>query len=249
MRPTQTVERVARVLVALAGSDEGLRVGDLAKGLEVHPSTASRLLGTLAHHGVVQRDPRTGRYRLGPALLAPVGDLRRLPIVSHARPHLEALTRSTGETSNLAVLDDLEVVYVDQVTPPQVLMASWVGRRSPIHASSSGKVLLAYGVPDLLRTVLAQPLRRLTGKTITDPGRLRAVIEEVRRNGYAVSVGELEEGLVTIAAPVIVGNRAIAAVSCSGPIFRLPPWERPRLARMVMQAARGVEHRLVRGAD
>ncbi len=237
------------MLVSLARSDEGIRVSDIARSLGVHPSTASRLLATLSHHGVVQRDPRTARYRLGPALVVPVDDLRRLPIVSHARPHLEALTRSTGETSNLAVLDGLDVVYVDQVTPPQVLMASWVGRRSPIHASSSGKVLLAFGAPDLLRTVLSRPLRRLTGKTITDPERLRSVIEEVRRSGYAVSVGELEEGLVTIAAPVIVGRRAIAAVSCSGPIFRLPPWERPRFARMVAQAARRIAHRVVERAD
>ena len=166
----------------------------------------------------VERDPGSRRYRPGTALVSMAGAaVTRLPVVSQARPELEQLTTRTSETSNLAVLDRLHVVYVDQVTPAQtVVMASWVGRRSPAHASSSGKVLLAFGDEARIEEVLARPLEALTSKTVTDPAELRSILARTRERGYARSTGELEDGLVTIAAPVIVQGRAVAAVSCSG---------------------------------
>jgi DNA-binding IclR family transcriptional regulator len=169
----------------------------------------------------------------------------RLPVVTQARPELERLSRSTSETANLAILDRRHVVYVDQVTPTQaVVLASWVGRRSPAHASSSGKCLLAFGDPRSVEAVLRGPLEALTPRTITDPDRLRAVLDETRRRGYAQSVGELEEGLVTIAAPVLIGGRAVAAVSVSGPSFRIPTRDLPRLGREVVDAAAAIAHRM-----
>jgi DNA-binding IclR family transcriptional regulator len=234
------------VLELLASAADGLGVSDVALGVGVHKTTASRLLGTLAARGVVERDAATLRYRLGPGVIALAGAaMSRLPIVSQARRELEQLSAVTGETVNLAILDGRHVVYVDQVAPTDaVVMASWVGRRSPAHASSSGKVLLAFGEEGLRRSVLSQPLERLTRHTITDRKRLREVLEETRRRGYAWSAGELEEGLVTIAAPVLADGRATAAVSVSGPSRRMPVRDRPRLARLSIDAARAVGHRI-----
>lgn len=246
MRVTDSAERVVSALEALASAPEGLGVSEVASALDVHKATASRLLGTLAGRGLVERDPTTRRYVLGSRLVSLAGAaVARLPVVSQARAELEHLTRLTAETSNLAVMDRFHVVYVDQATPPQaVVMASWVGRRSPAHASSSGKVLLAFGDEAAREAVLARRLERLTPRTITDRTRLRSLLEEVRRSGYAVSVGELEDGLVTIAAPVVVEGRAVAAVSCSGPSFRLPARDHRRLARLVMDAAVAIGHRI-----
>jgi DNA-binding IclR family transcriptional regulator len=246
-RSTDGAQRVVEVLEALGESREGLGVQEIARRLHVHPSTSSRLLATLAAGGLLERDPQTARYRIGARVVglaaAAVG---RLPVVSQARPELEHLSAVTAETVNLAIRDGRHVVYVDQVTPAQtVVMASWVGRRSPVHASSSGKVLLAFGDEDVETSVhRLGRLERLTGRTVTDPARLVETLRQVRRQGYAASAGELEEGLVSIAAPVLVEGAATAAISVSGPSYRLPGREVAHLARLSMDAAAAAAHRM-----
>ncbi len=246
MRETDGAERVVRLLDALAGAPEGLGVTAVADELGVHKTTASRLLATLALTGLIERDERTRRYRLGARLVSLAGAaVARLPVVSQARPELEHLAKVASETASLAILDGRHVVYVDQVVPSQaVVMASWVGRRSPAHASSSGKVLVAFADDATRAAVLSSKLERLTRHTITDPKRLRVVLDEARRRGYASGTGELEEGLVTVAAPVIVQRRAVAAVSLSGPSFRIPPRDQPRLGRLLVDAASAIGHRM-----
>ena len=246
MRATDGAERVVRVLDALGGAPEGLGVSDVARTLDVHRSTASRLLGTLATDGMVERDPITQRYRLGARIVGLAATaVARLPVVSQARPELEQLSASTSETVNLAILDGFHVVYVDQVTPAQtVVMASWVGRRSPVHASSSGKVLLAWGHPRARQALFRRRLEALTDRTITDPDELRRVLDDIRRRGYASSNGELESGLLTIAAPVLVEGTAVAAVSISGPGYRLPARDLPGLGRRLVEAAAAVANRM-----
>lgn len=246
MRATEGADRVVGVLDALATAPDGLGVSTIARTLEVHRSTASRLLATLANSRLVERDPQTRAYRLGARLvgLAAVA-VARLPVVSQARPELEALSALTSETANLAILDGDQVVYVDQVTPTQtVVMASWVGRRSPAHASSSGKVLLAWGDPKEREALLNRRLEPITDRTVTDPRALRQLFDEVLRRGYVVSNGELESGLITIAAPVMHGRRAVAAISISGPTFRIPARDVPGLGRAVKEAAGAVGHRM-----
>jgi DNA-binding IclR family transcriptional regulator len=246
VRAIDAVDRVAETLEALAVAPEGLGVTEVAGALEVHKASASRLLGTLAARGLVDRDPATRRYHLGARFVSLAGAaMSRLPIVTLARPELEQLTRVSSETTNLAVLDRFHVLYVDQVTPAQdVVMASWVGRRTPAHASSSGKVLLAFGDEATREAALRRPLQALTPKTVTDPARLRAILEETRRRGYAKSVDELADGIVTMAAPILVEGRAVAAVSLSGPGSRLPSRDHAHLARLLMDAGLAIGHRV-----
>ncbi len=245
-RSIEGAERVVEVLDLLGESVDGLGVREIARRLGVHPSTASRLLATLGGAGLLERRSDTGRYRIGPHVVGlAAAAVDRLPVVSQARPQLERLSAVTAETANLAILDGLHVVYVDQVTPAQtVVMASWVGRRSPVHASSSGKVLVAFGPPALADSVVAHRLERLTDATVIEPARLRDVWRRVRRQGYAASAGELEDGLTTIAAPVLVGGVAAAAISVSGPAYRLPQRDVPGLARHVMDAAAAAANRM-----
>jgi DNA-binding IclR family transcriptional regulator len=246
MRATDSAERVVQVLDLLGAAPEGLGVSDVARELDVHRSTASRLLGTLAASRIVERDERSARYRLGARIVGLAASaVARLPVVSQARPELEQLSITSSETANLSILDGTHVVYVDQVTPAQtVVMASWVGRRSPAHASSSGKAMLAFGDPRVRERVLRGRLDAITPRTLTDPAKLRSILDEVHRRGYAVSTGELEEGLVTIAAPVLVDGKAVAAVSLSGPSFRIPSRDVSRLARLLVDGAAGVAHRM-----
>jgi DNA-binding IclR family transcriptional regulator len=245
VRTSEAAQRVAQALELMGAEPSGLGVREMARRLDVHPSTASRLLASLAFTGLIERD-EGGSYRLGARFVGlAAGAVTRLPVVSQARPELEALAAVASETVNLAVLDGTHVIYVDQVMPAQsVVMASWVGRRSPAHASSSGKVLLAFGDARVRERLLRDRLETLTPRTVTDPRRLRRVLEETRRRGYVVSDGELEVGLVTIAAPVLVDGSAVAAVSLSGPVFRLPTSDRPRLARLLVDAAAAAGHRM-----
>lgn len=246
-RSTDGAQRVVDVLDLLGESRDGLGVREIARRLDVHPSTSSRLLATLAAGGLLERDPASARYRIGSRVVGlAAAAVDRLPVVSQARPELEHLSAASAETVNLAIRDGRHVVYVDQVTPAQtVVMASWVGRRSPVHASSSGKVLLAFGADDIAAAIRALGrLERLTERTVTDPVILAETLRRVRRQGFAASAGELEEGLVTIAAPVLVEGSATAAISVSGPSYRLPSREVPHLARLVMDAAAAAAHRM-----
>jgi DNA-binding IclR family transcriptional regulator len=246
VRATEVAARVVTVLDLLGESPDGLGVGELARHLDVHASTASRLLATLAGSGLVERDPVSRRYRIGARVVGLAAAMvDRLPVVSQARPQLEHLSAATSETANLAIRDGFHVVYVDQVTPVQtVVMASWVGRRSPVHASSSGKVLVAFGDPSLADAIARRKLEPLTDRTVVSAAKLRQIWAQTRRQGYASSSGELEHGLVTIAAPVMVEGAAVAAISVSGPAYRLPQRDVPGLARHVIDAAAAASHRM-----
>lgn len=235
-----------RVLDLLGSTNDGVGVLEVARHLDVHASTASRLLATLAGSGFIEREDGSGRYRLGARIVGlAAATVALLPVVSQARPELEQLSTATSETANLSILDRLHVVYVDQVTPAHtVVMASWVGRRSPAHASSSGKIMIAFGGQRARNSLLSGHLERLTPRTIIDPVKLSRTLDQAKRQGYISGIGELEDGLVTLAAPVLVEGRAVAAVAVSGPGYRLPARDLPHLGRIVMDAAAAVSHRM-----
>jgi len=234
------------VLEMLSDAAGGLGVTELATRLGVHKATASRLLGTLSSRGLVEKDPGSGKFRVGVGLIRLAGAaMAGLDVIQQSRPVLEDLCERSGETVNLAIMDRDDVLYVDQVTAPHaIVMANWVGRHSPVHCSSSGKVLLAFGDQGAVDRLLSRSLERLTRNTITDPERLRTQLADVRRRGYAHAVGELEEGLNTVAAPVMSAGQAIAAVSISGPSFRVPARDQPRLGRLAADAGTTIARRL-----
>lgn len=243
----QSVARALSILEMLADGPGELGVTELGRRLGVHKATASRLVATLAERGLVERSPATDRYRLGFGLIHLAGAaLAGLDLVQHARQILEDLAERTGETVNLAVLDGDRVLNIDQIAGTRsVVSVSWVGRRTPCHCTSNGKVLLAFLDEGELEPLLAPPLERLTPNTIVDPQRLRTQLAEVRARGYAQTVEELEEGLNAVAAPVHGANGGVvAAVSVSGPAFRLRPVELPRVARLVMDAAGAISRRV-----
>jgi IclR family acetate operon transcriptional repressor len=147
---------------------------------------------------------------------------------------------------NLAVLDGLEVVNIDQVAGDHVVLnVNWVGKRTPLHCTSNGKVLLAHLPEDRWDRVLAGPLDRPTSRTITDPDLLRAQLRRARARGYAYTVEELEVGLNAVAAPVRgPEGEVVAAVSVAGPAYRVTPERIPELARAVVEAGIEVSRRM-----
>lgn len=239
----QTVDRALSVLLAFEREGEQLGVTEIASRLGVHKSTASRLAATLEARGFLERSERDA-FRLGPELMR----LARLAVhgrdlVDLARPAMDRLAAATGETVNLAVADRGEVVNVAQVDGRHIVgVGSWTGRRTPLHCTANGKVLLAWA------GLQADRLDVFTERTITAAPDLDAELARVRARGYATAVGELEEGLHAVAAPVVDSNlRCVAALSVSGPSYRMP--ER-RLAELGADcvAAGGAIGRLLDGS-
>ena len=243
----QSVGRAVSILELLADSQGEMGVTELGRRLGVHKATASRLVATLAHHGLVERNPVTDKYRLGFGLIHLAGSaMAGMDLAREARPVLEDLAERTEETVNLAVLDGDGVLNVDQITSPRAVASqSWIGRRTPWHCTSSGKALVAFLPEDELTQLLAAPLERHSRKTVTDPERLRAILAEARTRGYAQTIEELEDGLNAVAAPIRrADGQVIAAVSVAGPAFRMRPADLPRIARTVVDATGTISRRL-----
>jgi IclR family acetate operon transcriptional repressor len=208
-------ERAIAVLDTLAHGGE-LGTNEVARRTGMTPSTASRQLGTLAAAGLVERVPTSGRYRLGIRLVHLANAvLARLDIRDVARPHLIALVEATGETATLSVPGDDDAITVDFVPGShQIQPVSRLGRPSIAHATSAGKVMLAFSGRELPEG----PFRAYTPRTITDPQVLAREIEGVRERGYAEAAGEREPGLTAIAAPVRSSRGELEAiVALQGP--------------------------------
>lgn len=242
----RSVRRALRALEVIAEAGE-LGVTELGRRLGVHKATASRLAATLAERGLLERDPASERYRLGFGLLRLAGAaVAGLDLVSSARVTLEDLAERTHETVTLGVLSGDDVMSIDQVTGTRsIVSVSWVGKRTPLHTTSTGKVLLAFMDDRDRERRLAGPLERATHRSVTDPAQLRSQLEEVRRRGYAQTLEELEEGLNAVAAPVRRGDgEVVAALSVSGPAFRVRAVDLPRIGRLTIEAADAISRRL-----
>jgi DNA-binding IclR family transcriptional regulator len=216
-----SVRRAVALLRCFTADEPELSVTALSHKLRVHKSTVSRILSTLRDDGLVDRNPETGEYRLGLGLLELAGlvvlhaDMRQV-----ARPFLRQLSEATMETVNLAVLDGCESLNIEQAVSHhrRVTGFGWVGRKTPLHASSTGKVLLAF-LPVPLQGFEFAPL---TQNTITNAEILHKELEEIRARGYATGLEELEVGLNAVAAPVRDHTGVVvAAISVTGPSPRL----------------------------
>lgn len=241
----QSVDRAVR-LMGLVGERGAMGVSELARALGIHKTTASRLAATLAHHGLLERDDHD-RYRLGIALVYLAGEvMSALDVVTVSRPVVQELAETTRGTVNVAVVHAGAAVCVDQASgSSSVVNVSWIGRRTPLHCTSNGKVLLAAMEPAELDRVLARPLEARTPHSITDPDALRAELEHCRNRGYATQIEELEEGLNAVAAAIRrADGQVVAALSIAGPSFRLRPIDLPRLGDVAIAGAEAISRRL-----
>lgn len=250
MRTLETVDRALQMLLAFDAEErQELTVAALATRMRVHRSSASRLAATLAQRGFLERAPGSEAFRLGPA----IGRLGLLALggralISAAREAMERLAGETGEAVVLSVREGDEVVDVAQVeSPHRIGVRNWIGRRAPLHASSDGKALLAFD-DDGETPAPEGPLAALTPRTLTRAGELAEELERVRARGWATAVGELEEGLNGVAVPVRDGGgRCVAALSVSGPAYRLSPERLAEIAPLVQRAGGAIGERLGRG--
>ena len=223
MSRVQSIERAFAVLGALGDGPAG--VTDVAARVGLPKSTAARMLASLEREGVVEQVPGETRYRLGPRLATLASGLHETRgLVAIARPTLTDLAAETGEAAGLSVPDGRTMHYVDQVDSPNpVQVRDWTGSRIPLHAVSSGQVILAHLGPPALARFLAKPLERFTARTLTDAPALLERLRDVRRDGYAWAREEFAEGIVSVAAAIAgPDGEMIAAVHVHGPTYRFP---------------------------
>lgn len=237
----QVLDRALAILDALARLREDASLAEVAAAVKLHKSSVHRLLMSLEKHRLVDRDPQSGRFRLGLRLFD-LGTLAvaRFNVRDRARPHLERLMYNSHETVHLCVLENGEVLYLDKIEPDRtVRLSSTIGHRNAAHCTAVGKAMLAWLTEAEVDAILRQHgLRRCTARTIVTPAELKEELREVRKNGYAVDDEEHEEGVRCVAAAVKDhSGRPVAAMSVSAPSFRLPVPKVAGVAALVVEAA------------
>lgn len=223
MSRVQSIERAFAVLGALG--DGPLGVTDVAERVGLPKSTVARLLAALAAEGAVEQVPDGTDYQVGTRLVTLAAGVRPTrSLIALARPHLVGLATSIGEAAGLSIPDGPLVHYVDQADSPHpVGIRDWTGTRLPMHAVSSGLVILAGLHPAAVERFLGQALERFTPATVTDPDLIRERVRRARLDGFAWTRDEVAEGITSVAAALAdERGEVIGAVHVHGPSYRFP---------------------------
>jgi len=244
------VQAIERAFVVLGTLGDGpLGVTEVAARAGLPKSTVARLLAALVAAGAVERVTGGTDYRVGGrmATLAAGGRPTR-SLVAVARPHLVALAGTVGEAAGLSIPDGSLVHYVDQVDSPHpVGVRDWTGTRLPMHAVSSGLVMLAHRPPAEVDAYLARPLERFTPATVVDPAAVRERLRRVLLEGYAWTAEEVAEGITSVAAALAdEDGEVVAAIHVHGPSYRFPggPQTATAIAEEVVAAAARISARI-----
>lgn len=233
----QSIERAFELLELMADAGGEVALSDLAEASGLPLPTIHRIMRTLVASGYARQQP-SRRYSLGPRLIR-LGETASRALGSWARPYLAELTEATGETSNMAVLDGDQVVYVSQVPSQHSMrMFTEVGRRVDAHATAVGKAVMANLSDDAVAQMLNRTgMRPQTERTISTVAAMQDELTRVRNQGYAVDDGEQEVG-VRCYAVAVPGAPAGAAISISGPEGRMARLSPDAIVPLMQRLAR-----------
>ena len=204
----QSVDRAIAILYLLAKRGNA-GVTEVAADLGVHKSTAFRLIAALEAGHLIEQDGERGKYHLGRGILRLAGATAgRLEVPTESRPVCRQLAAELGEAVNVAILDSGEATNIlQEYGTASITGRNWIGQRTPLHATASGKVLLAWMDAVALKEFLASKLHRYTPETVTKPALLEAELARVREQGWASTTEEFEIGLNAVAAPILGRDR------------------------------------------
>lgn len=246
IRIVQSVARAVALLKVLAARGEPMVLSDLAKAIETSKPATYHLLRTLEIEGFVAKSAHAayrldwGLYELGSAVI------RAIDLTQFTRPHLSRLAERTGEAVQLSILDGGSVLYLDQAHPTgSFAIVANVGRRSPLHANASGKILLAHQEPEVIAKLISCPLKANTPSTVCNPNELDAQLTKARRDGYATSWQEQSLGLCGVAVPIFdYTGKICAAMEVTGPAGRVNTQTAGRLVQRLKEEAHQVATKL-----
>lgn len=243
----QSVSRALALLKSFSDQKPEWTLADLARAVNLNKTTAYRLLAALEAEGLLARSATTGAYRLGPELIV-LGScaMRSNDLRTVSRDLLERLAQESGETATLEMLSGRDVIVLDEVSSRFLLgLSQEVGARLPAHATSTGKLLLAFSFETALAPLEEYPLPRLAASTLTSTAALRAEFPRIRLDGYATSDNELEDGFAAIAAPLYNHQGQVqAAISIGGPTTRMQGKTFEEGIEMTCRTAREISRRL-----
>lgn len=236
----QSLDRALNVLDALA-SDAGMSLTELSNKLDQSPATMYRVLSTLEARAIVEMDPQSQSWYVGPmAFRLGTAFLRRSSVVERSRPVMRDLMEATGETSNLGIERNGDVMFVSQVETHESIRAFFPpGTLSPMHASGIGKALLSqFSAERLTQFLRTRALERFTHRTFSDPEDLKQELEVTRQRGYSIDDEEKTIGMRCVAAPIVnFYGETVAGISVSGPATRMTEDQIDRIGALVMDAA------------
>ena len=242
----QVIERMMSLIDALAQHSAPVNLKQLALQTRLHPSTAHRILGVMVDSRLVDRiEP--GTYRLGIRLLE-LGNLvkSRISVRQEALPHMQQLQQQLGETVNLSVRHDDEVVYVERTAARSSMMrvVQIIGARAPLHITAVGKIFLAADEPEKITDYIKRTgLRRFTDNTLTDPHGFSRELDTIRHQGYAYDNEEAEKGVSCIGAGIYNDEgRLVAGLSVSAPSDRLNRAWAVQLRQTAEKISRAIGH-------
>ncbi len=223
MSAVKSIERAFALLRALAVGPAG--VTELSERSGLPKSTVARLLSTLESEGAVAQEQSWGKYELGPTITDLAGSAAPgHSLIAAARPYLWKLTELTGETSGLSILDGTDVVYLDHIeSTEEVQVRNWTGERVAVHLVPSGLVMLAHQSDAQIENYLARDLLATTSQSVTDPEIIRKRLKEARDTPAIWGHGEFDEGINSVAAPVVGSSGKVnASLHIHGPAYRFP---------------------------
>ena len=244
----QVIDRMMSLMEALARHPAPVNLKQLATDTTLHPSTAHRILGVMVENRLVYRiEP--GTYRLGIRLVE-LGNLvkSRISVRQEALPYMQKLHAALGETVNLSVRHEDEVVYIERTTAaasPMMRVVQIIGARAPLHITAVGKVFLSQDAPTVFMDYAKRTgLPRYTSNTLTDSDSLSKELDRVRVQGFAVDNEEAEKGVSCIGAGIFNDEgRVIAGLSVSAPSDRLKPDWAQHVRRIADEISRAIGHK------
>lgn len=242
-----SLENALRLLDLLSVDEPELGIYEMAERLGIADSTAHRLATTLMSEGFITQDPNTKLYRLGASVLA-LGHVvtGQSKLYTASKAALQLLVNQSNETAHIGVLREFDVVYLNKIECSHpIRLLSHLGKRNPVHCTSSGQVLLAHQPSSYINAFLQRGLEQYTSRTITDPAALLKRLERIKEQGFSFCEEEMHEGASSLSAPV--RNRkgqVTACVTLAGPMQRINQYTASKLVKLIIQTANEISKQL-----
>lgn len=243
----KSVVRAIKIIECFSQSEFELDLSEIVHKTKLPKATVHRILATLKNGGLVDQDPENRKYKLSLKLFE-LGSLvfGRLKLREVALPLIEELSKESGETVHLGILDKDEVISIEKVDSSFSLRHSiYIGKRAPAYCTGVGKALLAFQPQDKIRSFFQNKRKKYTANTITDADELEEELDRVRKEGFAVDNMEHEEGVRCVATSIRnYEGKVIASISISGPSIRITEEKIPQFALMVRKTAETISKKL-----
>lgn len=246
MATVRSVERAINILFMISRADQPLGLSEISRATNIDKATVLRLLSTLEASKLVQRDTNSRKYNLGSGIWH-MSSSWRSDLKSVAKPILESLRLATEESVSLVCRSGMERIVIMALAASQELrVVPSMSRVLPIYAGASGKVLMANLTDEECERIIKETsLKPVNEKSITDRTVFLGQLAEVRKLGYAYSIGDVTMGAAAVAAPVFDNTGIIAAVSLRGPEVRMPYERIQQLAPLVIESAKSISRELI----